>query len=73
LKLSAQLTMVMAAIVAVFCFAMAVTGFMSLGEISDATKAADARGFSWFWVFLGAIATAFGLVSWWMVRSGIEE
>jgi hypothetical protein len=65
--------MVMAALVALFCFAMAVTGFSSLGEITDATKAADARGFAWFWTFLGGIATAFGLVSWWMVRTGIEE
>jgi hypothetical protein len=26
-------------------------GFTSLGDIPDATDAADAKGFAWFWTF----------------------
>jgi hypothetical protein len=69
MQLSAKLTMVLGAIFAVACYAVAVTGFASLGEISDAKLASDARGFAWFWAFLGTVAAIFGLVSWWLVRT----
>ena len=69
MKLSAQMTLVVAVIFAVAAFAVAITGFTSLGNISDAAQLADARGYAWFWTFLGVIATAFALVSWWMVRT----
>ena len=49
MKISAQMTVVMSAIFAVVCFAVAITGFLSLGEIADATQMADATGFAWFW------------------------
>jgi len=68
-KLSAQMTMVVGAIFAVICFAVAVNGFMSMGEITDPKIAADARGYSWFWAFLGAVALTFAVVSWWMARN----
>ena len=69
MKLSAQMTLIIGVIFAVACFAVAINGFMSLGEITDAKQLADARGFSWFWAFLGGVATAFALVSWWMIRT----
>jgi hypothetical protein len=68
-KLSAQFTMVAGAIFAIICFAVAVNGFMSMGDITDAQVAADARGFAWFWAFLGAVALTFSVVSWWMARN----
>ena len=69
MKLSAQFTMVAGAIFAIICFAVAVNGFMSMGDITDAKVAADARGFAWFWAFLGAVALTFSVVSWWMARN----
>jgi hypothetical protein len=69
MQLSAKLTMVFGAIFAVVCYAVAITGFTSLGEITDPRLASDARGFAWFWAFLGSIAAAFGLVSWWLIRT----
>jgi hypothetical protein len=43
-KISAQMTVVMSAIFAVVCFGVAITGFLSLGDIADATQMADAKG-----------------------------
>jgi len=72
-KISAQMTVVMAAIFAAVCFGVAITGFLSLGDIADATQKADAKGFAWFWTFLGSVATVFGLVAVWMVRTHKDD
>jgi hypothetical protein len=69
LKLSLQATMLIGIIFAVACLGVAVTGFASLGEISDATQAADARGFAWFWAFLALVAMTFAVLSWWLART----
>jgi hypothetical protein len=73
LKISAQATMVIAAIFAVICLGVAITGFTSLGDIADPTQAADARGFAWFWTFLASVAIVSGLVAWWIARTQREE
>ena len=73
MKISAQMTVVMSAIFAVVCFGVAITGFLSLGDIADATQMADAKGFAWFWTFLGSVATLFGLLALWMVRTQKEN
>lgn len=67
------MTMFIAAIFAVICFNIAITGFTSLGEITDPVQAADARGFAGFWAFLGSVAVAFGLLSWWLVHTHKED
>ena len=59
----------MAAIFAVICFSVALTGFNSLGSITDPAQLADAKGFAWFWAFLGFVAVAFGAVGIWIVRT----
>ena len=69
MKLSAQMTMVMGVIFAIICFGVAIQGLTSLGEIADETQAADARGFALFWAFLGAVAAAFSVVSWWIAKT----
>jgi len=69
LKISIQATMILAAIFAVICFGVAISGFTSLGDIADPVQAADARGFAWFWVFLASIAIGLGLLSWWIART----
>ena len=73
MKISAQMTVVMAAIFAVICYGVAITGFLSLGDIADATQKADAKGFAWFWAFLGSVATVFGLLAVWMVRTQKDD
>jgi hypothetical protein len=69
LKLSAQVTMVIGAIFAVVCFSVAAKGFMSLGDITDPKTISDAKGFAWFWLFLGAVGLVFTGVSWWMAST----
>lgn len=69
MKLSAQMTMVIGAIFAIACFAVAIKGFTSLGEITDPKVLSDAKGFAWFWAFLGAVGATFCGVSWWIART----
>lgn len=69
MKISAQLSVIIAAIFAVICFGVAITGFSELGSIVDPTRAADAKGFASFWAFLGFISVVFGAVGVWLVRT----
>ena len=73
LKISIQATMIVAAIFAVLCFGVAISGFMSLGDITDPTQAADARGFAWFWTFLASVAVGLGVLSWWIARTPSKD
>ena len=69
MKISAQMTVVIAAIFAVVCFGVAITGFSSLGGIADPVQLADAKGFAWFWTFLGVVGLVLGALSLWIVRT----
>jgi len=73
MKLSLQMTMFFGVVFAIACFAVALQGFMSLGDITDATQAADAKGFAFFWAFLGAVATGFTLLAWWLERTKKDD
>ena len=68
MRLSIHATIVAAAIFAAVCLGFAITGFTSLGHLTDPTEIADARGFAWFWTFLASVAIALGLVAWWILR-----
>lgn len=68
MKLSLRATMIVAAIFAAICLGVAITGFTSLGNLTDPAALSDAKGFAWFWTFLGGIAIAFGLLAWWVSR-----
>jgi H+/Cl- antiporter ClcA len=72
-KISAQVSVVLAVIFAIACFAVAVNGFTSLGGITDPGQLSDARGFAWFWALLGMIAVVFGAVGVWMVRTTKDD
>ena len=72
MKLYLQATIVIAAIFAIVCFGVAITGFTSLGDIADPAQAADARGFAWFWAFLASVAIALGILAWWMAHTHKE-
>ena len=73
MKISAQMSIIMAAIFAVVCFSVAADGFISSGSIEDPVQRADGYGFAWFWTFLGVIAVVFGALGVWMVRTHKEE
>jgi hypothetical protein len=72
MKFSAQAAMVMAVVFAIICLSYATRGFSSLGEITDPQQLVDAKGFAWFWVFLGGVSIAFGLLTWWAARTQVK-
>jgi hypothetical protein len=65
--------MVFAAIFAAICLGVAITGFISLSDLTDPTEVADARGFAWFWAFLASVAIGLGLLAWWVTRHHRED
>jgi hypothetical protein len=67
MKISAQFAMWTSAIFALLCLGVAFSGFSSLDAMTDEVARSDARGYAFFWLFLGAVAVAAGLASWWMV------
>ena len=69
MKVTAKVSIVMSVIFAAVCFSVAFAGFSSLGEIVDPVQLADARGFAWFWTFLGVVAIAFGGLGAWLVKT----
>ena len=73
MKLSLRATTIVAAIFAVICLGVAINGFTSLGDLADPATIADAKGFAWFWMFLGGIAIVFGLLAWWLSRRQSES
>jgi len=66
------MAMIMATIFAAVSLSVAVSGFIGLGGITDPTQASDARGFAWFWTFLGAIAIGLGSLAWWLERTQLN-
>jgi hypothetical protein len=72
MKITAQMGAVISVFFALFCYGFAVTGFMSLDDAADLQKLADAKGFAWFWTFLGTVGVVFGAVSWWMAQGAKE-
>lgn len=73
MKITAKFSVIIAAVFAVMCFGVAITGFNALGSITDPAQLADAKGFAWFWVFLGGVAVVFGAVGIWLVKTEKEE
>jgi hypothetical protein len=63
------MTMIFAAILAIACLGVAVTGFASLGDIEDAARLSDAKGFAWFWAFLASVAIVVGVLAWWLTST----
>ena len=73
MRITAQMSVILAAVFAVICFSVAITGFVSLPEVTDATKKADGLGFAWFWTFLGTIAVVFGGIGVWLAKTAKDE
>jgi len=73
MKLSLRATMIACAIFGAICLGVAITGFTSLGALTDPTAIADAKGFAWFWGFLGSVAILLGLLAWRMTPRSDEN
>jgi hypothetical protein len=72
MKITAKMSIVIAAIFAGVCFSVAITGFVSSGDIADPVQRADGYGFAWFWAFLGAVGVVFGALGVWIVKTQPE-
>lgn len=68
-----KMSMIFSAVFALVCFGVAITGFSSLGGIADPAQRDDGRGFALFWTFLGVVATFFGALGWWVLRTDKSE
>ena len=73
MKISMKLSVILSAVFAAICFAVAITGFSGLGDITDPAQRSDGEGFALFWTFLGAVATAFGALGLWILKTHKEE
>ena len=68
MKISAGVAMWGCAVFALACFAFAMSGFLALESLASAERELS-RGYAWFWMFLSAVATVFGVLSW-MIKKG---
>lgn len=73
MKITAQWSMVIAAVFSSVCFAVAMKGFMALDEITDPAQLSDAKGFAMFWAFLGTVGLLTGIGSFVMMRSEKDD
>lgn len=69
MKLSMHATTLGAAVFAVICLVAGINGLLSLDRIDDAAQMADAKGFAWFWTFLGCISVVIALLASWLSRT----
>jgi hypothetical protein len=69
MKLSAQLTLYMSIAFGLLCLGYAAYGWVELGGMPAGQERDDARGFVYFWLFLGAIGAVSAWVSWKMARA----
>ena len=68
MKISAQFAFWAGLVFAVLCIGFAVNGFSQIDAMADEAARSDARGFAYFFLFLGAVAAASAVVSWWIIR-----
>ena len=73
MKISAQMSVIIAAIFSAVCYGVALTGYNSLGGITDPVQLSDAKGFIMFWAFLGSVGVVFGALGIWMVKTHKES
>ena len=68
IKFSAKLVTRVSAALAVLCFALALTGLMTLDRITDPAQLEKARSMAGFWLFLAGAALLIGVLAWWLSR-----
>lgn len=73
MKLTARISSLLTALLAIACFAGAYKSFRALAGIADAAQLRDARGFAWFAIFLGIVFLMIAALSWWIVSAEKPE
>ena len=73
MKISAQFALWSSIVFAGVCLYVGFNGLSNVDALADEAARADARGFAWFWLFLGGVAVACAFVSWWIVRRETEN
>lgn len=69
MKISAKVGLWMCAAFALVCCGFALNGFSALTSITDEAERDLSLGYSWFWMFLAAVAAVFGVLCW-MIKEG---
>jgi hypothetical protein len=69
MKVSATIAMWACLVFALGCLGFAISGFLAIESMVSETERELSRGYAWFWMFLGAVASAFGALSW-MIKRG---
>lgn len=64
MKLTARIASLLTAILGAACLFGAYRGLSSLGAIADPSQLRDAKGFAWFWAFLGVVFLGIAVLSW---------
>lgn len=73
MKLSATMTMWLAIVFAGLCLAYGIHGMMEQAGMPAGQEREDARGFAFYFLFLGAVGVAGAFISWWMAREVDRE
>jgi len=63
MKITAQMSFWLSLVFAAGCLAYALVGFSSLDASLTDAQQSDARGFAWFWLFLGGVGVVSAIVS----------
>jgi hypothetical protein len=69
MRISAQLAVWLCAAFALVCLGFALQGFLALPTTTDPQERDLVSGYAWYWMFLGVVATVFGVLSW-LVKQG---
>jgi len=70
MRITVHLAMWLALAFAALCIAYGLVGFNSIDADTAASLRDDARGYAWFWMFMGGIGLACAAGSWWLLREG---
>jgi hypothetical protein len=68
MKISAQFAFWAGLVFAVLCVGFAINGFSQIDAMVDEAARSDARGFAYFFLFLGGVASVSAIVSWRIIR-----
>ena len=68
MKLSAQLTLWLSVVFGVLCLGYGIYGWTEHLNMPTGQEREDARGFAFYFMFLGMVGVAGAIISWIMVR-----
>ena len=73
MKITAQSSLWSSIAFALICLGVALNGFSQLDAMADEAARVDARGFAYFWLFLGTVMVACAIASAWIVKREREH